>query len=154
MLVSRWLDARRRPKIHLMSAHGDKPEPLAGEDSFLAAASRLFLDQGPDASVDDICRRAGMSKGGLYHHFPSKRDLLLRALARAEVSRRMPLESLLRLLPAARRDPDVARLISRSHGPLRVGAGPLLAEAEAYGRALSDLLGLAGPDVEKPLSAS
>jgi AcrR family transcriptional regulator len=26
--------------------------------------------------MDDVCRRAGCSKGGLYHHFASKRALL------------------------------------------------------------------------------
>ena len=32
------------------------------------------------ASMDDVCLRSGMSKGGLYHHFPTKPALLVAAV--------------------------------------------------------------------------
>ena len=36
----------------------------------------LFLERSyKKVSVDDIARKAGVSKGGLFHHFPSKYDL-------------------------------------------------------------------------------
>ena len=39
----------------------------------LKAAKVLFLLRGLDlVTVDDICRAAGVSKGGFYHHFPGK----------------------------------------------------------------------------------
>jgi AcrR family transcriptional regulator len=40
-----------------------------------------FAEHGYDASgVADICRRAGVSKGAFYHHFPSKQALFLHLL--------------------------------------------------------------------------
>ncbi len=45
------------------------------------AAIKLFSDRGYDlASVDDICAKAGVSKGAFYHHFPSKQALFLALL--------------------------------------------------------------------------
>jgi AcrR family transcriptional regulator len=47
----------------------------------LEAAQEAFARYGYDgASVADICRRAGVTKGGFYHHFPSKQDLFLEML--------------------------------------------------------------------------
>lgn len=43
----------------------------------LDAAQGLFLDRGWDAvTIADVLREAGISKGGFYHHFASKEDLL------------------------------------------------------------------------------
>lgn len=47
----------------------------------LNAAVRLFSTQGYNAaSVDDICKKAGVSKGAFYHHFASKQALFLALL--------------------------------------------------------------------------
>jgi AcrR family transcriptional regulator len=44
----------------------------------LDAAVRKFAIAGYDAaSVDDICIEAGVSKGGFYHHFPTKQAVFL-----------------------------------------------------------------------------
>jgi len=49
-------------------------------ESLLMAAVEEFLEKGYDgASVDAIARRAGVSKGGFYHHFPNKEVLLMEA---------------------------------------------------------------------------
>jgi len=43
----------------------------------LAAALELFAEQGYDAtSVQEVVARAGVTKGGLYHYFAAKEDLL------------------------------------------------------------------------------
>jgi AcrR family transcriptional regulator len=43
----------------------------------LDAAQALFLEKGYEAtSIHDIIVRAGISKGGFYHHFAAKEDLL------------------------------------------------------------------------------
>jgi AcrR family transcriptional regulator len=43
----------------------------------LAAATRLFAEQGYDrTSVQEIVEAAGVTKGALYHYFGSKEDLL------------------------------------------------------------------------------
>jgi AcrR family transcriptional regulator len=46
--------------------------------SLLDAAIEEFLEKGYEgASVDAIAKRAGVSKGGLYHHFRNKEELML-----------------------------------------------------------------------------
>ncbi len=45
------------------------------------AAIRLFSNRGyKTASVDDICKEAGVSKGAFYHHFETKQALFLALL--------------------------------------------------------------------------
>ena len=47
----------------------------------LESAIKLFSGHGYNkASVDDICREAGISKGAFYHHFESKQALFLAVL--------------------------------------------------------------------------
>ncbi len=47
----------------------------------LQAAALCFAEQGYDATgVAEICRRAGVSKGALYHHFPTKQAIFLEIL--------------------------------------------------------------------------
>jgi AcrR family transcriptional regulator len=46
----------------------------------IEAAVEVFVEQGYEgASMEAIARRAGLTKGGLYHHFRSKDELLLAA---------------------------------------------------------------------------
>ncbi len=53
------------------------------EQRILAAASRLFVDQGFDkTTVEEIAREAGISKGAIYLHFRSKDALFEVLLAR------------------------------------------------------------------------
>lgn len=47
----------------------------------LESAIKLFSSRGYNkASVDEICREAGISKGAFYHHFESKQALFLALL--------------------------------------------------------------------------
>lgn len=47
----------------------------------LEAANRLFSENGYEVtSVAQICQEAGVSKGALYHHFPTKQALFLALL--------------------------------------------------------------------------
>jgi AcrR family transcriptional regulator len=53
----------------------------ATRQRILEAAQESFASQGYDAtSVAEICRQAGVTKGGFYHHFPSKQALFLELL--------------------------------------------------------------------------
>ena len=45
-------------------------------DAVVEAATQLFIERDyADVSTDEILERAGVSRGALYHHFPSKRDV-------------------------------------------------------------------------------
>lgn len=48
----------------------------------LAAASQVFAEEGTEASVAEIARRAGVGAGTIFRHFPTKHDLLLATLER------------------------------------------------------------------------
>ncbi len=49
-------------------------------ESLLTAAIEEFVEKGYNgASMDSIAKRAGVSKGGLYHYFPTKEVLLMEA---------------------------------------------------------------------------
>jgi len=62
------------------------PVQQRGEETrtrILDVAQEAFARYGYDATgVAEICRRAGVTKGGFYHHFPSKQDVFLEMLQR------------------------------------------------------------------------
>jgi AcrR family transcriptional regulator len=59
-----------------------RPRSEAARQAILAAAMELLLDQGLTAmSMDDVARRAGVSKATIYRWWPSKERLALDALA-------------------------------------------------------------------------
>jgi AcrR family transcriptional regulator len=45
-------------------------------ERILAAAHDVFREEGPDASLGEIARRAGVGIGTLYRHFPDRHALL------------------------------------------------------------------------------
>ncbi|QXJ23593.1 TetR/AcrR family transcriptional regulator [Actinomadura graeca] len=47
----------------------------------LAAARDVFADQGTDAPLDVVARRAGVGNATMYRHFPTRRDLLVAVYA-------------------------------------------------------------------------
>ena len=53
-------------------------------DHLLAVAREVVIEQGADASLRDVARRAGVGLGTLYRHFPT-REALLEALLRASL---------------------------------------------------------------------
>ncbi|MBZ9711865.1 TetR/AcrR family transcriptional regulator [Deinococcus multiflagellatus] len=59
-------------------------QPELTRAALLQAARQVVREQGAALSLDAVARAAGVSKGGLLHHFPS-RDALLQALALALV---------------------------------------------------------------------
>jgi AcrR family transcriptional regulator len=70
--AARRLDRRTR------AARGEGRD---GRGALLEAAAHLFAERGfRAASVDEIARRAGFSKGALYWHFNSKGDLFFALL--------------------------------------------------------------------------
>ena len=53
-----------------------KPKRTKTKDKLLDVAQVLFLNRGFSAtSVDEICRKAAVTKGGFFYYFKSKEDL-------------------------------------------------------------------------------
>ena len=53
-------------------------------ESVLAVAVEVFNERGYDgASMEDLSRRLGIAKSGIYHHVSGKEELLKMALERA-----------------------------------------------------------------------
>jgi AcrR family transcriptional regulator len=55
-------------------------------ERILEVAKKEFTRSGPNASLDDIARAAGVGAGTLYRHFPT-RDALIEAVYRTEVEK-------------------------------------------------------------------
>src|SRR5215218_10888924 len=54
-------------------------------EQLLSAGVELLAHRGHDeVSIDQIADAAGVSKGLLYHYFPTKKDFILAALGRGE----------------------------------------------------------------------
>jgi AcrR family transcriptional regulator len=128
-------------------------------DALLAAAREVFADQGTDASLEDVARRAGVGIGTLYRNFPTRRDLFesvyigevedLCAAAGA-LADQPPWEALVgwlrrfvtyvtakrALAEALNHDSDVFRTC---RGAMFTCGSPLLERAQAAGEARTDI---------------
>jgi len=128
-------------------------------DALLEAARAVFAEQGSQASLEEVARRAGVGIGTLYRNFPARQDLFeavyvdeVEALARTaeELADREPWEALATWLrrwigyAATKRaivealDRDSAMF--RSCREIMYGAGePLLKRAQDAGVARADV---------------
>jgi AcrR family transcriptional regulator len=61
----------------------------------LDAAARCFAEDGSEAAVAEIARRAGVGTGTLFRHFPTKHDLLVAVMEERFASARATLEAAL-----------------------------------------------------------
>src|ERR1700688_5227708 len=77
------------PRYHLWmlreAAIDPRNEPRQEpRQEILRAAARLFQQQGYDAtSMNDVAAALKLSKGGLYHHFQSKDEILFNLMSNA-----------------------------------------------------------------------
>lgn len=53
-------------------------------ERIVTSAQEAFAEQGPDAPLEEIARRAGVGIGTLYRHFPS-REVLVEAVYRSSI---------------------------------------------------------------------
>ncbi len=76
------------PKLSTPSAVARRPrvDALRNRERILEVAREAFTQHGPEATLDDIARRAEVGPGTLYRHFPT-RDALIEAVFRSEVEK-------------------------------------------------------------------
>ncbi|MEV1023274.1 helix-turn-helix domain-containing protein [Streptomyces sp. NPDC050264] len=55
---------------------GPRADMVRNRRLLLDAATATFAEQGLDASMNEIAQRAGLAKGTVFRHFPTKEDLL------------------------------------------------------------------------------
>jgi AcrR family transcriptional regulator len=61
-------------------AAGERPlraDARRNREKVLEAARAVFSEQGRDAQMDDVARRAGVGVGTVYRHFPTRADLVV-----------------------------------------------------------------------------
>ena len=76
MTTKRSHPAQRKPRT----------DAQRNRERILAAAKDAFTQSGPNASLDEIAKQAGVGAGTLYRHFPT-RDALIEAVYRTEVEK-------------------------------------------------------------------
>jgi AcrR family transcriptional regulator len=99
-----------------VSAPARRGRPGHSLDSLLAVAVELFNERGFEAtSMDELAGRLGITKSAIYHHVPSKLELLRLAVDRA-------LDRLFAVTtePPARTGPAIDRLEHVVRGSVRV----------------------------------
>jgi AcrR family transcriptional regulator len=126
-----------------------RADAIANRRRVLAAAREVFAEQGVEASTEEIARRAGVGAGTVFRHFPTKRDLVERAL----VEHLDELAGQARAA-AASDDPVVALrgLVAEmaEHAPTKIAmAGHLLADGglEGSARAAAERMGAVTAEV-------
>jgi TetR/AcrR family transcriptional regulator, transcriptional repressor for nem operon len=81
-------------------------DPLATRERILNAAQRIVLERGfAGTSVDAVLAEAPASKGGFFHHFPSKNDLGRALLERYAAAEERMLDDFMALAEAESDDP-------------------------------------------------
>jgi AcrR family transcriptional regulator len=60
----------------IQETRGLRADARRNREAVLAAAKRLFADEGLDAQVPDVAKAANVGVGTVYRHFPKKDDLI------------------------------------------------------------------------------
>jgi len=64
-----------------MPARARRSDARDNHALLLAAAREVFAEDGPDAPLDRIARRAGIGNATMYRHFPTRRELVIAVYA-------------------------------------------------------------------------
>jgi AcrR family transcriptional regulator len=70
----------RQPHARECAAPCRRADAARNHERILSAARTVFVEDGPDASLDEVARRAGVGNATLYRHFGDREDLI-RAVA-------------------------------------------------------------------------
>jgi len=85
-----------------LEARKPRADALRNQERLIDAAKQAFTEVGPDVSLEEIARRAGVGIGTLYRHFPT-REAIVEAVYRREIGQ---LAEAARSLSNARRPID------------------------------------------------
>lgn len=58
------------------AARRPRADALRNREKVLTAAAEVFAEQGTDAALEEVARRAGVGIGTLYRHFPTRAALV------------------------------------------------------------------------------
>jgi len=140
----------------------------------LDAAAEVFSEEGPDASVDEIARRAGVGHGTVFRRFPTKDDLMFAVIERRVAEMRAMAEEALAAADPGRAFFDFVRRVAElnmskpglhrcvAHCGEKPGAaqleelgGKIVARAQRAGAVRRDLKpGEVGPFIRETLLAA
>ena len=67
--------AESSPLSGLVARRPQRADARRNFDSLLGAAREVFSEQGTEASLEEVARRAGVGIGTLYRNFPTRREL-------------------------------------------------------------------------------
>jgi AcrR family transcriptional regulator len=64
------------PDLPALAARPKRADARRNYDKLVAAAREAFAEEGSDATLEEISRRAGVGIGTLYRHFPTRENLV------------------------------------------------------------------------------
>jgi AcrR family transcriptional regulator len=64
------------PDITSLAERPKRADARRNYDKLVTSAREVFAEQGSDATLEEISRRAGVGIGTLYRHFPAREDLI------------------------------------------------------------------------------
>src|SRR4051795_6544972 len=70
------------PTVAATATKAMRADAQRNRDALMEAAAAAFTEHGPDASLEDVARRAGVGIGTLYRHFPTREALVEAAYRR------------------------------------------------------------------------
>lgn len=137
-VLSTWDPRNRRHSIVTLKSEQSTVNPKRGtaRDAILTAAGRVIAEMGArHLTLDAVAREAGVSKGGLLYHFPSKEALLAAMIENfcGRLAEAAPVEGQAKHADslALLRDLIAHRIIAHSQkGDMRTAHGMIAAVAE------------------------
>ncbi|MCA8906617.1 MAG: TetR/AcrR family transcriptional regulator [Rhodospirillaceae bacterium] len=127
-----------------------RADALRNRERLLEAAKAAFTEAGPEASLEEIARRAEVGIGTLYRHFPTRNDILaavyrreveqLGAAAERLLGEMAPADALRQWLRLSVDYLATKKVIAPALGTMEGGASALYAASSQHIRGAMDLL--------------
>ncbi len=69
-------ESKHRAKAAAVARRAPRADARRNRESVIAAAKKLFAEEGLDAQMPDVAKAAKVGVGTVYRHFPTKADLI------------------------------------------------------------------------------